>query len=117
MAYRKRPDIIGMKFGRLTVIEMAERERDESGKLKPVQYVCQCDCGNKAVVRKDYLTKGATKSCGCLRNEIIKNPRPKKTMCPYPSYSCGKTICCFECEEQGECEEVCLNRPERCGAK
>ena len=31
---------------------------------------CQCECGEKAVVRSSRLSDGSTKSCGCLAAEL-----------------------------------------------
>ena len=56
-------DIIGKKFGRLTVLEVFS----ENGRKKSK---CQCECGNKTVVRIDLLKSNHTKSCGCLHKEI-----------------------------------------------
>lgn len=55
--------IIGKRFGRLTVIGEGIIE---NGKRK---YECLCDCGNKKYISKSHLTKGHTKSCGCLQKE------------------------------------------------
>ena len=46
---------IGNKYGALTVIEELGQ-----GKIK-----CLCDCGNEVIVRKQSVTSGHTKSCGC----------------------------------------------------
>lgn len=55
-------NLIGQKFGRLTVMDIAE-----SGKRK--KYKCQCECGTMCTVRSDGLTSGHTQSCGCLKRE------------------------------------------------
>lgn len=58
-------DLIGKKFGRLTVIEKV------AGKTKKYSYwKCLCDCGDEKVVEKSSLTSGNTKSCGCYRKEV-----------------------------------------------
>lgn len=33
--------------------------------------LCQCECGKEVIVRADSLNDGNTKSCGCLRSEVI----------------------------------------------
>lgn len=58
-------NFIGKKFGRLTVISFYKKE----GKKK--FYVCKCECGKEKIVNYDYLVCGTTKSCGCLRNEML----------------------------------------------
>jgi hypothetical protein len=58
-------DIVGQKFGRLTVIEdSGKRHKDYE-----VLWVCICSCGTKKEIRGDHLKSGNTKSCGCLRKE------------------------------------------------
>jgi hypothetical protein len=57
-------DLIGQKFGRLTVIK-----RMEDTINKKATWLCRCDCGNSKVVIGQYLRKGPTKSCGCLQSE------------------------------------------------
>lgn len=60
-------DLSGQRFGRLTVIERAG-----SDKRKNVLWLCKCDCGNTTIVNRCSLKSGNTKSCGCLRVDIIK---------------------------------------------
>lgn len=55
-------NLVGQKFGKLTVVEMLE-ERNEHGKII---YKCQCDCGNEVNVLGNSLTTCHTMSCGCL---------------------------------------------------
>ena len=57
-------DRTGYKIGRLTL--------EYPIKLKKViHWVCLCDCGNRITVSVSSLNKGNTKSCGCLRKELI----------------------------------------------
>lgn len=57
-------DLMGQKFGRLTVIERAKNTKDGRA-----QWKCKCDCGNELIVRGKNLRNGSTKSCGCLQKE------------------------------------------------
>jgi len=59
-------NIIGKKFGRLTVLELAYKKD-----YKP-HYKCRCECGNETIVSKSNLQNGHTKSCGCLRKKSRK---------------------------------------------
>lgn len=63
-------DLVGQKFGRLTVIELSHQDKN-----KTAYWECKCDCGNEETktVRGSQLTGGGTKSCGCLRKERIVN--------------------------------------------
>lgn len=66
---RKRVNHVGEKFGRLLVIEDLGRI-NINGKITQHRYVkCLCDCGNTTIVSYNNLSRGKTKSCGCLRKE------------------------------------------------
>ena len=60
-----------MRFGRLTVIERAEDYVSPSGH-KNVQWLCECSCetNRHIIVSGCSLTRGLTKSCGCLKKDI-----------------------------------------------
>ena len=61
-------NLVGKKYGRLTVIE-----RGETDKRGQVFWMCHCVCGTEKVkVRGSNLRSGMTKSCGCLRAERIR---------------------------------------------
>lgn len=55
-------DLVGKKFGLLTVISLSSK-RTKSGQLL---WVCQCMCGESTVVAGYHLRYNHTKSCGCL---------------------------------------------------
>ena len=59
-------DLTGQRFGRLVVIKKAEHQK--KGKTR---WLCRCDCGRYTEVITHSLKRGATKSCGCLRQETI----------------------------------------------
>lgn len=59
-------DLTGQRFGRLTV--MSDAGRNKSG---AVMWRCACDCGGEAVVRCADLRAGKQKSCGCLRADNV----------------------------------------------
>lgn len=58
---RTAQNLIGQRFGRLTVIE-----RTEVGKSGVAFWSCQCDCGRSVIAPTADLKRGHTKSCGCL---------------------------------------------------
>ena len=63
----KRIDLIGQRFGRLTVISLNE----EISKQKRHSYWnCKCDCGNEKVVWGADLKRGRTNSCGCYNRQM-----------------------------------------------
>ena len=59
-------NLIGMKFGKLTVLERAENSTHHT------RWSCICECGNKTTSHTTSLTSGRSKSCGCLSMEKIK---------------------------------------------
>lgn len=62
-------DLTGQRFGRLTVVS-----RDESFTGKGTRWLCDCDCGTKNFpVKREYLVRGKTKSCGCLKSEYLQS--------------------------------------------
>lgn len=69
-------NIIGKKFGRLTVLQRLGLRMTSKNK-KSTFVLCQCDCGNTCEVRLTYLNIGKTKSCGCYRNERVSQTQKK----------------------------------------
>ena len=63
-----RIDLTGLRYERWTVLEYMPTVRKD-GKLRSA-YLCRCECGNEAVIDANNLTRGKSKSCGCLRNEL-----------------------------------------------
>lgn len=61
-------DLTGQRFGRLVVIEQAERD-----KRGQVLWTCQCDCGSQCVVLGVSLRSEKTKSCGCFQRESARD--------------------------------------------
>lgn len=53
-------DLIGMRFGKLLVIEQAASTKEHSA-----QWLCRCDCGNSVIVRGRSLSLGKVTDCGC----------------------------------------------------
>ena len=66
-------NLVGMKFGRLTVMD---RESPKSKKAKGL-WVCKCECGNVIKVNTSDLKSGNTTSCGCKRKETLRQLRTK----------------------------------------
>lgn len=63
----KNKNLIGEKFGRLTVINYISKDKN-----KQRIWLCKCDCGNEKMVPTKYLTSGDTKSCGCLLSDTSR---------------------------------------------
>lgn len=58
-------NLTGMQFDRLTVIRA-----DGVNEIGQVRWLCKCRCGNRVVVDSASLTRGLTRSCGCLMREL-----------------------------------------------
>jgi hypothetical protein len=65
-------NIINKKFGKWTVIDYLG-----TNKWRPKRhlYKCKCECGNERTIRGDTLTRGVSKSCGCVNRHININNR------------------------------------------
>lgn len=69
----KDEDLIGKKFGKLTILSIYLKE---VGKTKPEKnrYAhCKCDCGNETDISISDVCRGKRRSCGCDPSQNIKN--------------------------------------------
>lgn len=64
IGYNNTIDLIGQKFGKLTVIERIIGGNNSRGK-----WVCQCECGGIAITTSDKLISSHSQSCGCLKSK------------------------------------------------
>ena len=60
-------NLLGQKFGRLTVIE-----RLENNKYNNARWLCECECGTLTSAITSELKNGKVKSCGCLKIDKLK---------------------------------------------
>ena len=58
----KSPNIVGKKYGRLTVVAKTDKSDSNGNRY----YDCLCKCGNHKLVTAHDLNCGTVKSCGCL---------------------------------------------------
>ena len=77
----KAKDLIGKVFGRLTVIERVENNKDGR-----TMWRCKCECGNDCIILGKNLLNGGTKSCGCLKLEINRKINRRHGMTNTPLY-------------------------------
>lgn len=54
-------DLIGKRFGKLTVAEKLPQKED-----RYYTWRCRCDCGGEIIVNTKRLTRGTVTSCGCI---------------------------------------------------
>lgn len=68
-------DLKGKVFGYWTVIERVENHPT----AKSAQWLCECECGTRRVIRAWALKHEKTKSCGCHKNDYNKTHGGKGT--------------------------------------
>lgn len=61
-------DLLGQKFGKLTVIGFEESIRTNTGTLRNL-WKCRCECGNEKITQDNLLITGKVTSCGCGKPE------------------------------------------------
>jgi len=61
-------DLTGRTFGRWTVLSRA----NNTEKWGHIQWWCLCQCGYKARVQGKTLKSGRSRSCGCLKTELVR---------------------------------------------
>ena len=103
-------DLTGQQFGKLLVISRSEDYVSPKGARKS-RWLCQCECGNVAVVTGDNLRSGNTTTCGCThqyREDWTGYTFGKLTIIKEipPIHNCRRMLCKCEC---GNEKEVDLN--------
>lgn len=64
---RKMIDLMGQKFGKLTVVELLIiSNQGKNGNKQQTTWKCLCECGNYHNVTTSNLRAGQVRSCGCL---------------------------------------------------
>lgn len=86
-------DLSGQKFGRLVVIE---RGPDRVGRRGVANWACLCDCGRSLHVPGGALTSANTRSCGCIRIELITTHGNSK----HPLYNTWRNMI-RRCHDEG----------------
>lgn len=61
-------NLIGQRFGKLTVVERAGSDQFGSALWK-----CECECGNTNIYWGNNLIRGYNQSCGCLKGSFGEN--------------------------------------------
>ena len=57
-------NLIGQKFGKLTVIERADDYISKQGQHH-TRWRCLCDCGNVVIKNTSFFKNGKVFNCGC----------------------------------------------------
>lgn len=91
---RKKLDLTGQRFGRLTVLEPVENIGSRTA------WLCRCDCGQETIVTTRRLRDGHRTSCGC--------DKPGQNGTPGAAGRASLTYI------DGTCVEMIRTRPVRC---
>ena len=67
-AEKIRLDLIGQKFGELTVVEFSHISKHQKTMWK-----CKCDCGTEIIVQGSHLKSGHTTSCGKHKEPTVEH--------------------------------------------
>ena len=65
-------DMAGVKSGRLTAISIADPPNPNA---KGAYWLCDCECGQQAIIKGAYIRSKVTTSCGCLQKELASLPK------------------------------------------
>lgn len=63
---------VGNRYGKLTVLKLADIKAKGRNSRKNAYWLCQCDCGLTTVTSGTYLRNGHTTSCGCVKRQYIR---------------------------------------------
>lgn len=65
----KMMDLKGQRFGRWTVLELAEKANGR------IYWDCECACGKRGRIISTVLRAGKSQSCGCLRADFCRTTK------------------------------------------
>ena len=60
----------GEKFGRLTLVKHIQKSM--RGDFRQGCWLTKCDCGNEKIIEIGHLTSANTRSCGCLKEDVLQ---------------------------------------------
>lgn len=64
-------NLLGQKFGRLTVISQQPTQNERT------MWLCRCECGEEKILPCYVLTRGLVRSCGCLQKDVARKMKTK----------------------------------------
>ena len=89
-------NLLGEVYGDLTVIEKAPTKNGKT------YWLCKCSCGKEKEVQTCHLRNGSIKSCGCKKNQNVKEEEKKCPICEkmfIPNNRNRKY--CYDCSPKG----------------
>lgn len=103
-------DLVGQKFGRLTVIRFHHSEERQWIRQRATVrfWLCSCECGKTKVISANGLSKTeGVRSCGCSRAEWHRSPKGRA--CYYKKDSAFRHLLLLykkDAERRGYCWEL-----------
>lgn len=82
----RRIEMVGRRFGRLTVLRQAENHKDR------VRWLCLCDCGKEHISYGTLMRSGHSKSCGCLDVDLKRERATSHGLSKHPLHAIWKGI-------------------------
>lgn len=76
-------NLVGQKFGKLTVIKESEPHVYPSGRQRKT-FLCQCECGAYKTALQNALVTGQLKSCGCWKSIPENNVKYRHGLSRHP---------------------------------
>ena len=107
---RTKDNLIGKKFGRLTVVARAPDQKNS------VMWYCQCDCGSQIkAICGSALKNGKVKSCGCFKMEASSDRATKHNRFDLSGdFGIGFTdnddVFYFDLEDYDKIKDYCWNK-------
>jgi hypothetical protein len=97
----KKLNLIGQTFGRLTVIGEGELYISPGGRSYSTS-ICRCECGVTKQVVTGSLIRGKTRSCGCLRKQLMTTHGQLSAGKRSKEYKCWNSIKsrCLNCKHK-----------------
>lgn len=89
-------DLTGRKVGWWTVLHRAERPAESTLTYRGSWWLCQCRCGRREVLPRQYIVAGQSSSCGCKRkrksspNELSAADVVRMTAMETKCKACGR---------------------------
>lgn len=89
--YIPKKNLVGIRFGNLTVIEYAGYKTGKTGHVYH-QWNCKCECGNTKIVTGTSLTSSHCQSCGCIPHTPKTLPQIKHNKSNTRLYNVWKSM-------------------------
>lgn len=115
----KTPKIV---YGKRIKKWVAVADTDKINGKRRIVMKCVC-CGATKVVGTDQILNGSIQNCNCEGETPAELPK-------YKGYACDSRVtmrrrcasglnvqgfCCYWCPDKDDCDDNCLNSPDRCG--